>query len=124
MNRFTIRAINPTDHRWVAQFITERWGAKAVVAHSTMYHPQELPDSSRSKMTSGSGWSPIIWTEAHEIVTLDSLRPNCGIGIALIDAVKNIARKSRCNRMWLITTNDNLRCDSTKAGSCSRCTAQ
>ena len=43
-----------------------------------------------------------------EIVTIDSIRPFSGVGTALIEAVKNIALKSGCKRLWLITTNDNM----------------
>jgi DNA-3-methyladenine glycosylase I len=41
-------------------------------------------------------------------VTLNSLREGIGIGTALLDAVREAARKSGCRRTWLITTNDNL----------------
>ena len=44
-----------------------------------------------------------------ELITLDSWRENIGIGTLLIDAVKQKAREAGCSRVWLITTNDNLR---------------
>ena len=43
-----------------------------------------------------------------EIVTLNSTYPSCGVGTALIQAVKDITIKSGCKRLWLITTNDNV----------------
>lgn len=43
-----------------------------------------------------------------EIVTLDSLVEGMGIGSALVGAVKAAAVSAKCNRIWLITTNDNL----------------
>jgi GNAT superfamily N-acetyltransferase len=46
--------------------------------------------------------------ESCEVVTIDSIRPSSGVGTALIEAVRDIAIKSRCERLWLITTNDNL----------------
>lgn len=42
-----------------------------------------------------------------EIVTLNSDIEGKGIGSALIAAVEDTARRSKCARMWLITTNDN-----------------
>ncbi len=42
-----------------------------------------------------------------EIVTLDSLEAGKGIGIKLIKSVKDFAVEKNCNRIWLITTNDN-----------------
>ena len=46
--------------------------------------------------------------EGCEIMTLDSLFPGRGIGGALIEAVKDIAERKGCRRLWLVTTNDNL----------------
>jgi N-acetylglutamate synthase-like GNAT family acetyltransferase len=45
--------------------------------------------------------------EACEIVSLDSLAENQGIGTALVQAVGTAARQAGCRRLWLITTNDN-----------------
>jgi RimJ/RimL family protein N-acetyltransferase len=45
--------------------------------------------------------------DACEIVTIDSLVPNAGIGTALIEAVRRAAQRAGCRRLWLITTNDN-----------------
>ena len=42
-------------------------------------------------------------------MTLDSLTPNEGIGSALLEAVKTAATEQGCKRLWLITTNDNVR---------------
>lgn len=43
-----------------------------------------------------------------EIVSLNSLQPDQGIGTLLLDAVKDVAQRIGCTRLWLITTNDNL----------------
>ena len=43
-----------------------------------------------------------------EIITLNSLKENLGIGGALITEVVEMAKKKKCKRVWLITTNDNL----------------
>ena len=47
--------------------------------------------------------------EELEIVTLSSLRPELGIGSALLSAVVEVARRVRVKRVWLITTNDNIK---------------
>jgi GNAT superfamily N-acetyltransferase len=44
-----------------------------------------------------------------ELISLNSFVENCGVGDALLDAVKNVARSERCNRIFLTTSNDNLR---------------
>lgn len=41
-------------------------------------------------------------------MTLNSVRKQAGVGTALIEAVESVASERGCNRVWLITTNDNL----------------
>ena len=43
-----------------------------------------------------------------EIMSLDNLKENRGIGTALMDKVSEEAKKSGCSKLKLITTNDNL----------------
>lgn len=43
-----------------------------------------------------------------EVTTLDSLTENQGVGTALVDALKADMKEAGCERIWLITTNDNL----------------
>ena len=43
-----------------------------------------------------------------EIVSLDSLYENAGIGSQLINEVVNVAKENGCKKVWLITTNDNI----------------
>lgn len=43
-----------------------------------------------------------------EIMSLDSLKENVGIGTMLISKVVNIARQNKCIKIKLITTNDNI----------------
>ena len=45
---------------------------------------------------------------ACEIVTLNSFQENRGIGTKLIHLVMEAARANGCNRLWLITTNDDI----------------
>lgn len=42
-----------------------------------------------------------------EIVTLNALQPQKGIGRALVNAVIEEAESLKCFRVWVITTNDN-----------------
>lgn len=43
-----------------------------------------------------------------EIVTLNSFEENKGVGTALINAVRSVAKDNKCARIWLITTNDDI----------------
>ncbi len=44
-----------------------------------------------------------------EVVTVDALVEGNGIGTALMDAVRSVATARDAPRIWLVTTNDNLR---------------
>jgi len=43
-----------------------------------------------------------------EIVSLNSLKENVGIGTALLKEIERISTLKGCKRLWVITTNDNI----------------
>ncbi|MCK4566881.1 MAG: GNAT family N-acetyltransferase, partial [Candidatus Thorarchaeota archaeon] len=49
-----------------------------------------------------------IVNEDLEIVTMNAIEKNKGIGTALLDEIENLAKQKNCKRLWLITTNDNV----------------
>lgn len=109
MSSFEIRPLHAADRDWVAEFMTERWGADIVVGHGVIHRPAELPGFLAVQQSQKVGLLTYhIDGESCEIVTIDSTQPSSGIGMALIEAVKNAARAAKCKRLWLITTNDNL----------------
>ncbi|MCI0446012.1 GNAT family N-acetyltransferase [bacterium] len=110
MSSVRIIPLHSADREWVAKFITERWGAEIVVGHGSVYRPAKLPGFVAIQEDKKVGLvTYCIAGESCEIVTIDSMQPSSGIGTALIEAVKNLARESKCKRLWLITTNDNLK---------------
>jgi GNAT superfamily N-acetyltransferase len=109
MSDFLIRPLTTDDPEWVSQFISRRWGTKRVIAHGTIYYPHKLPGFVALEDNQAIGLLTYQLDQSScEIVTLDSTRPDQGIGTALINAVLEAARRSGCERVWLITTNDNL----------------
>ena len=109
MSNIIIRPINPEDRAWIIQFIAEHWGAEIVVSRGVVYHPQDLPGFVAIQEGKKVGLVTYnIEGESCEVVTINSTQPSSGVGTALIEAVRDIAIKARCERLWLITTNDNL----------------
>jgi ribosomal protein S18 acetylase RimI-like enzyme len=47
--------------------------------------------------------------DACEIVTIDAMVEGRGVGSLLIESIADVAREAGCTRLWLITTNDNVR---------------
>ena len=104
-----IRPLDTSDQTWVKQFIIDHWGSTTAVAHGEVYHPHTLPGFVAIQQEEHVGLITYsIKQDSCEIVTIDSLRPSSGIGTALIEAVKEVAHKNQCKRLWLITTNDNI----------------
>ena len=109
MSDFFVRPVDSDDGDWIAQFITERWGAEFVVAHYEVFHCRDLSGFVATEGEEKVGLLTYkITSDDCEIVSLDSLRPCAGIGTALIEAVKAAAIESGCKRLWLVTTNDNM----------------
>jgi GNAT superfamily N-acetyltransferase len=89
--------------------VEAHWGSNIVVAKGRVLRPAELDGIATFK-----GKNPVglltyrIEGPNCEIVTIDSTTEGEGIGSALINAVKKTAKAKGCNRLWLITTNNNL----------------
>jgi ribosomal protein S18 acetylase RimI-like enzyme len=104
-----VRPLLSADRDWVAEFVTERWGAETVISHGVVNRPVELPGFVAIRQNQRVGLLTYqLQGESCEIVTIDTKQSSRGIGTALIEAVKNAAREANCKRLWLITTNDNL----------------
>jgi N-acetylglutamate synthase-like GNAT family acetyltransferase len=109
LSHFCIRPVNLDDGDWIAQFITERWGAEFIAAHYEVFDCRDLPGFVAVEREKKVGLLTYKIVAGNcEIVSLDSLRPCAGIGTGLIDAVKRAAVMSGCRRLWLVTTNDNM----------------
>ena len=109
MPNFFLLPCEPSDQAWVKQMVRELWGAEFVVTRAeTVHYPHTLPGFIALHDEERVGFITYhMEGDQCEIVTLDSLRERIGIGTALIEAVKTVARDAGCRRLWLITTNDN-----------------
>lgn len=109
MANITLRIITKQDREWLTHFAIERWGTPTVVGHGTVYEIAAFPGF----IAEDEGECVGVITyhqegQACEIVSIDSLRPESGVGTRLIEAVKDVALRAGCKRLWLVTTNDNL----------------
>jgi len=105
---FEIREITPEDREKVVEIIEVEWGIPIIVKNRTL-NPQRLPGFI---VSDGNDIVGLITYDIDnyecEIVTLNSFKRNMGIGTALVNKVKEIAKLEGCTRLWLITTNDNV----------------
>lgn len=92
-------------------FWEQHWGAEFMVAHGMTFLPENVSGYiALSEENDWIGLVTFVFLETEcEIVSIDSLRENEGIGTALINAAVEEARQLQCRRVRLATTNDNLR---------------
>lgn len=104
-----IRPLGAGDNPWVAEFVSDRWGAPTVVSRGRVHRPSELPGFIAVEAAEPVGLATYaIDGEACELVTIDSLAEGVGVGSALVEAVKEAGAAAGCRRLWFVTTNDNL----------------
>ncbi len=108
MRKFQIRPLNTSDHEWVASLLVENWGSTKMVTRGKIFSADRLPGFAAIQENKPVGLATYrIDGDQCEITSLNSLEERVGIGTALVDAVKNVATKANCKRVWLVTTNDN-----------------
>lgn len=109
MADYNIRVIKITDKIEIEKILVKHWGSAKVVTRGSVYNADKLPGFVAVSDSRIIGLITYNIAGADcEVVTLNSLRENRGIGSALIGRVKQKATESGCHRLWLITTNDNL----------------
>jgi ribosomal protein S18 acetylase RimI-like enzyme len=103
-----VRPLDDADHAWLTEIMTRQWGLP-VVSISGAYDPRTLRGLVAVEAGQRLGVITYRRTEREcEVVTLNSVQPNRGMGTALLGAVKRIADDC-CLRLWLITTDTNTR---------------
>lgn len=126
MTAFTIRPLERADREWVAHFLDERWGTTQIVSRGKAVYGHLLPGFMAERSAGAEDEAPEeapeevaeaeniglitvhIGEKECEITTLDSLDETMGVGSALVEAVEEWAREAGLERLWLVTTNDNL----------------
>jgi ribosomal protein S18 acetylase RimI-like enzyme len=107
---FTIRRLTPKDLPRLKQFWTEHWGGTEMIVHAEMFWVEQLNGFIAEQNNEWIGLATFyIKGTACEIMSLDSLQEDQGIGTNLIEEVMQEARDAGCQRLFLTTTNDNLR---------------
>ncbi len=105
----TLRRLSQTDLSRLRQFWIEHWGGEEMITRGNIYRPEQLDGF---VVEDGDEWIGLltffIKNGECEVTSLDSLREGQGIGSRLIEQVIEEARAHGCDRLFLITTNDNL----------------
>ena len=104
------RPLGAGDREWAAAKLRKLWG-DAVVSRGRVHDATVLPGFVAED--DGSEPAGLLTYRIDggdcEVVTINAFPRGGGAGTALMDAVATAAREAGCRRVWLITTNDNLR---------------
>src|SRR5215831_5853569 len=104
-----VHPLAETDRDWSTAFLRESWGG-VVARRGELVDPTPLPGFVAVVEAERAGLATYaVRGDECEVVTIDSLREGIGVGRALLDAVREAAVAAGCRRLWLVTTNDNVR---------------
>jgi len=99
-----------SDRPEVAAFVQKHWGSKIVMSSGRAFMPHEEQGFiERCDGTIVGLLTYRIEDRAMEILTLNATLEGQGIGTSLMLNAIEAARAEDCDRIWLTTTNDNLR---------------
>ncbi len=107
---YELKEINKENREEVNQILINEWEATDIIIRGKVVDGTKIPGIIAYKNDKIIGLiTYIIENNECEIISLNSFIENIGIGTSLIEKVKEIAINKKCNRLKLITTNDNIR---------------
>lgn len=92
----------------VDAFLREAWAGPMIVTRGRVWDTREFPGFAAVK--DGRMLGCLLYRadgDQCEVLVLEALEQNRGVGTALLDEARKTAKAAGCKRLWLITTNDN-----------------
>ena len=106
---FDIKKIDSTNREEVNNFLKKHWFSTNIITRGKIIDGTLLDGFISYYNNEIIGLITYnISNNECEILSLDSLKENNGIGTLLLEKVINKAKEKKCNRVFLITTNDNI----------------
>lgn len=104
-----MKTISPENRKRVNEFIRSHWFSTDMAVRGELVDMTGLDGFVMVDKDTVVGLITYrIRCSECEILSLDSVKENQGIGTALLNAVVETAREKKCTRITLITTNDNM----------------
>ena len=102
----TVRRLEPEDLPYLEEEMVREFGAVVLVTRGMMHDPRRLPGLVALRDGHRAGVASYRVQGADcELVAMVGI----GVGSELLTAVVHEARRARCRRLWLVTTNDHMR---------------
>lgn len=110
MEEIQIKKIAVKDKPWIQKILEKHWGSTKIVSRGRLYKADKLPGF--IAVIDGQSVGLLIYRIENgecKIIALASEIEGKGVGSALIEKAKKEALDKKCKRLWVITTNDNLK---------------
>jgi ribosomal protein S18 acetylase RimI-like enzyme len=105
-----VRPLRDDERDWLVERLREAWGSPEVARRGRLTDASTLEALVCEEDGRPRGVATLEFRDGDcELVTIDAFEEGRGAGSALIGAAIERARAGDCRRLWLITTNDNLR---------------
>jgi GNAT superfamily N-acetyltransferase len=105
---FSIRRNEPEDYTAISSIVEKTWHTTSIITRGKLYHISSLEGFLAEDASGIIGVLLYRIADSEcEIILLQSLKENLGVGTGLLKEVITHAKKEGCKRIWLITTNDN-----------------
>jgi 2-oxo-4-hydroxy-4-carboxy--5-ureidoimidazoline (OHCU) decarboxylase/GNAT superfamily N-acetyltransferase len=106
----TVRDLVPADHDWARTLISGFQGSTRVARLGEVVDPLSLEGMVAEREGVPVGLACVIETpdKGLEVLLLQAEPSGIGAGTALLETARQVAAASGHDRLWLVTTNDNL----------------
>ena len=105
-----VRPVTPADREWIAETVSAAFGSVQIVSHGEVIDDASLLDGfavEHDGRPVGCALVNVVGNTA-ELVALVTTYRGAGAGSTLLEAVVERARDEQWERLWLITSNDNV----------------
>ncbi|HLN62371.1 MAG TPA: GNAT family N-acetyltransferase [Symbiobacteriaceae bacterium] len=97
------------DQTWLRDLWQQEWGGEIMVSRGHVYRLNDLQALLATDNQEPVGAATYLITGSTcELMSLNATVEGRGVGTALLQAVEAAARRAGCDRVWLITSNDNV----------------
>lgn len=104
-----VEPVGEDDRAYVAARTASLFGDETVVSRGVLHRPAELSGVIAWEGSERVGHATLRFDGlACELVTVEAEAPGRGVGRALVERVERTARYTGAQRLWLVTTNDNV----------------
>ncbi len=104
-----LRPLQETDRGWARKVTAEHFGSAEIVSRGVLHDTNSLPGLVAQRC--GERLGLLLYRLSNhdcEVVVLIAVRRGCGIGRFLLEGIRELAARRRFDRLWLVTTNDNI----------------